>query len=352
MATTSSTHLNPPMIHTFIEKLKRGSQLTRQEAESTMEELLSGAVPDDDIIGLLSAMRARDYGVEELVGFATVMRKHAQPVFSRARRPPATLLDTCGTGGDGLNTFNISTAAAFVVAASGAAVAKHGNRAISSKCGSKEVLEALGARIEIPLQRMGDAIRDVGFGFLFAPAVHTAMRRVMAARRQLGGRTIFNLLGPLTNPAGASAQVLGVFSGDVLELEARALAELGIGRAFVVHGEDGLDEISLGGETQIAEIRDGNVNFYRVLPQDFGLAPVPLAALRGGDAQTNAAIIRRIFNGEAGPARGIVLANASAALVAAGLAGDFREGVIGAAKSIDSGAARAKLSEFVAFTKQ
>lgn len=340
------------MIRTLIEKLKRGAQLTRQEAESTMEELLSGQVPDDDIVGLLSAMRARDYSVPELVGFATVMRRHVQPVFSGALRPPAPLLDTCGTGGDGLNTFNISTAAAFLVAASGAAVAKHGNRAISSKCGSKEVLEALGARVEIPLERMGVAICDVGFGFLFAPAAHTAMRHVMEARRQLGGRTIFNLLGPLTNPAGASAQVLGVFSSDVVELEARALAELGIGHAFVVHGMDGLDEISLSGETQIAEIRDREVNLYRVLPEDFGLERVSLETLRGGDAQTNATIIRRIFDSEPGPTRDIVLANASAALVAAGLAANFREGVNRAAKSIDSGAARVKLAEFVAFTNQ
>lgn len=338
------------MIRTLIEKLEQGGQLTREQAEATMEELLSGQVPDDDIVRLLSAMRARDYSIAELVGFATVMRRHAQPVFSGPWRAPATLVDTCGTGGDGSNTFNISTAAAFVVAAAGAAVAKHGNRAISSKCGSKEVLEALGARIEIPLARMGAAISEVGFGFLFAPAAHTAMRHVMTARRQLGGRTIFNLLGPLTNPAGASAQVLGVFSAGVVELEARVLAELGVGHAFVVHGMDGLDEISLSGETQIAEVRDGNVRLLRVVPEDFGLERAPLETLRGGDAQTNAAVIRRIFDGEPGPPRDIVLANAAAALVAAGLAADFREGASRAAKLIDSGGARGKLAEFVTFT--
>jgi anthranilate phosphoribosyltransferase len=317
-----------------------------------MQELLAGRVPDDDIVRMLSAMRTRDYGVAELVGFATVMRQHAQPVFLEGWCAPARLVDTCGTGGDGSNTFNISTAAAFVVAAAGAPVAKHGNRAISSKCGSKEVLEALSARIEIPLTRMGAAICEVGFGFLFAPAAHTAMRHVMAARRRLGGRTIFNLLGPLTNPAGASAQVLGVFSADVVELEARALAELGVGHAFVVHGMDGLDEISLSGETQIAEVRDGNVRLFRVVPEDFGLDRAPLETLRGGDAKTNAAVIHRIFEGRPGPPRDIVRANAAAALVAAGLAADFREGARHAGKVIDSGGARDKLAQFVNFTNQ
>jgi anthranilate phosphoribosyltransferase len=340
------------MIATLIEHLERGARLTRPEAEATMGELLSGRVPHDEILRLLIAMRARDYSIDEVVGFAAAMRRHAQPIFSSTWPAPATLVDTCGTGGDGSNTFNISTAAAFAVAAAGAAVAKHGNRSISSKCGSKEVLEALGARIEIPLERVGASICEVGFGFLFAPAVHTAMKHVMAARRQLGGRTIFNLLGPLTNPAGASVQVLGVFSAEVVELEARVLAELGVGHAFVVHGMEGLDEISISGETQMAEVRDGDVRLFRVVPEDFGLGRAPLEALRGGDAETNAAMIRQILNGELGPPRNIVLANAAAALVAAGLAGDFREGASRAAKLIDSGAARGKLTEFVRFTNQ
>src|ERR1700682_46831 len=340
------------MISTLIEHLERGARLTRDEAEATMEELLLGRVPHDDIVHLLIAMRSRDYVIDEVVGFATAMRRHAQPIFSSTWPAPATLVDTCGTGGDGLNTFNISTAAAFAVAAAGAAVAKHGNRAISSKCGSKEVLEALGARTEIPLERVGASICEVGFGFLFAPAVHTAMKHVMAARRQLGGRTIFNLLGPLTNPAGASAQVLGVFSAELVELEARALVALGVAHAFVVHGMEGLDEISLCGETQIAEVRDGNVRLFRIVPEDFGLERAPLEALRGGNAETNAAMIRQIFNGQPGPPRHIVLVNAAAALVAAGLVGDFREGASCAAKLIDSGAAHAKLAEFVSFTNQ
>jgi anthranilate phosphoribosyltransferase len=342
--------LNPFMIQTLIQNLENGGRLTREDAETCMEELLAGRVPDGEIVRLLGAMRARDYSIPELVGFATVMRQHALPVFSETSPAPANLVDTCGTGGDGSNTFNISTAAAFLAAAAGAAVAKHGNRAISSKCGSKEVLEALGARVEIPLPRMGAAICEVGFGFLFAPAAHAATRHVMAARRQLGGRTIFNLLGPLTNPAGATIQVVGVFSGNVIELQARALAELGVRRAFVVHGIDGLDEISISGETQIAEVRDGQVRIGRVAPEDFGLKRAPLESLCGGDATANAAIIRSIFDGKPGPPRDIVIANASATLVAAGLALDFREGASRAAKLIDSGDARAKLAAFVAFT--
>ncbi len=338
------------MMLTLIDNLENGGKLSRAEAEAAMEELLTGEVPDEEIMRLLRAMRSRDYSIAEIVGFATVMRRHAQPIFPGGLRAPAMLVDTCGTGGDGSNTFNISTATAFVVAATGAAVAKHGNRAISSRCGSKEVLEALGARVEIPLARMGAAICEVGFGFLFAPAAHTAMRHVMAARRQLAGRTIFNLLGPLTNPAGASAQIVGVFSESVVELEARALAELGAHRAFVVHGMDGLDEISISGETRVAEIRDGLVTVFSVAPEDFGVERAPLEPLRGGDAQTNAAIIGRIFDGEPGARRNIVLANASAALVAAARAADFREGAALAAKVIDSGAARGKLAEFVAFT--
>lgn len=338
------------MIGILIEILEKGHQLTRLQAETAMEELLTGAVPDADVVRLLAAMRMRDYGIAELVGFASVMRRHAQAVFSNKWRAPARLVDTCGTGGDGLNTFNVSTAAAFVIAASGAAVAKHGNRAISSKCGSKEVLEALGARVEIPLERMGAAICEVGFGFLFAPAAHTAMRHVMAARRQLKGQTIFNLLGPLTNPAGASAQIVGVFSADIVELQARALAELGVRHAFVVHGLDGLDEISVSGETLMAEIRDASVRLFRAVPEDFGLNRAPLEALRGGDAFTNAGMIRRIFHGEPGAPRDIVVANASAGLVAAGQAEDLREGASLAAKLIDSGGARDKLAEFVAFT--
>ena len=262
------------------------------------------------------------------------------------------LVDTCGTGGDAKGTFNISTAAAFVVAGAGVRVAKHGNRSFSSKCGSADVFEALGVNLDTPPQRIGAAIEQVGIGFLFAPAVHTAMRHATAARRQLGGRTVFNLLGPLTNPAGARAQVLGVFAAALTELLAGALAELGVERAFVVHGADGLDEISLSGETYLAEVRNATVRNCKVAPEDFGLRRAPVEALAGGDAATNAQIISRILNGEPGPPRDIVVANAAAALVAARRATDFNEGARLAAQAIDSGAARAKLDQLIAFMRE
>jgi anthranilate phosphoribosyltransferase len=338
------------MLAEAIEKAERLKGLTRGEAEAVTEELLSGRVETPEIVRLLAAMRARDSTVDEVVGFATVMRRHAQPVFTEGLRAPEMLVDTCGTGGDGSDTFNISTAAAFVVAGAGGRVAKHGTRSVSSRCGSADVLEALGAQIQVPFARMASAIHEVGIGFLFALTAHTAMRYAMPARKQLGGRTIFNLLGPLTNPAGASAQVLGVFSADVVELEARALAELGTRRAFVVHGEGGLDEISLSGETKIAEVRDGSVRMSRVAPEDFGVGRAPMQALRGGNPPQNAVAMRQILEGETGARRDVVLINAAAALVAAGIAEDFREGVALAGRTIDSGAARDKLAEFVSFT--
>ncbi len=337
------------MITEAIRKVEASESLTRREAEAAMEELLSGRASDAQIVALLSALRNKGETVEELVGFAVAMRRHAQPIFDSGRGPGGILVDTCGTGGDASGTFNISTAAAFVVAGAGVRVAKHGNRSISSKCGSADVLEALGVNLEVPPDRIGAAIEQVGIGFLFAPAVHTATRYAMAARRQLGGRTVFNLLGPLTNPAGASAQVLGVFAARLTELLAQALAELGVERAFVVHGSDGLDEISLSAPTYVTEVRSGTIRRYSVSPEDFGLVRAPLEAVAGGDAATNAEIVRTILQGEGGPRREIVLANAAAALVAAGRARDFREGVRVAAEAIDSGAARAKLDHLIAF---
>ncbi len=339
------------MLSEAIRKVEAGENLTRREAQAAMEELLSGRASDAEIVSLLAALRAKGETVDELVGFATAMRRHALPIFDSDRRPPGTLVDTCGTGGDAKGTFNISTAAAFVVAGAGVRVAKHGNRSFSSRCGSADALEALGVNLAVPLERIGAAIEQVGIGFLFAPAVHTAMKHAAAARRQLGGRTVFNLLGPLTNPAGASAQVLGVFAAALTEPLASALGELGVERAYVVHGADGLDEISLGSETHVAEARNGTVRSYRVAPEDFGLARAPLAALAGGDAAENARIIRRVLEGEPGPRREIVLANAAAALVAAGLAEGFLEGARIATQSIDSGGARAKLDQLVAFTR-
>lgn len=339
------------MIHDALEKLVAGKDLARGEADTAMEDVLAGRATDAQIAGLLTALRIKGETVEELVGFASAMRRHARPIFPAGRAPDNWLLvDTCGTGGDASGTFNISTAAAFVAAGAGARVAKHGNRSISSRCGSADVLEVLGVNLMLPPEWVGAALDQVGIGFLFAPALQTAMQHAMKARRDLRMRTVFNLLGPLTNPAGARAQVLGVFAVEWTERLAHALAELGVERAFVVHGSDGLDEISLSGETHVAEVRGGAVHCYRVAPADFGLSCAPREAIAGGDAKHNAEIIRRILDGERGPHRDIVLANAAAALVAAGRATDFLQGAGLAAGSIDSGAARAKLDDLVAFS--
>ena len=330
--------------------VEAGKILQREEAEAVMEELLSGQVETPEIVRLLAALNRRPVQVQELAGFASVMRRHATRVFAEGEAPPANMVDTCGTGGDGSNTFNISTAAAIVAAAAGARVAKHGNRAASSRSGSADVLEALGVRIDLPFERYGQAIREIGIGFLFAQAAHTATRHATPARKQIGVRTVFNLLGPLTNPAGAQSQVLGVFSADVMDLMAATLAELGVERAFVVHGEGGLDEISLAGETLIAEVSGGAVTRFVVKPEDFGVGRAPLESIGGGTAAENAALITRIFEDEAGPARDIVVVNAAAALVAAGVAGSFREAAGLASFVISSGAASDKLATLAAFT--
>jgi anthranilate phosphoribosyltransferase len=346
------------MIQQALEKISAGASLSRSEAEAAAEQILAGNATDAQIAALLTALRTKGETLDELVGFATAMRRHATPIFPAGHsKAEEALVDTCGTGGDASGTFNVSTAAAFVVAGAGVRVAKHGNRSISSRCGSADVLEQLGARIDLPAERVAQSIEEVGIGFLFAPAVHAATRHAMAARRELKTRSIFNLLGPLTNPAGASAQVVGVYSASVTELMARALGELGVRRAFVVHGADGLDEISISGETQIAELRDGTVRSYTVTPEDFGLRRAPLDAIRGGDAEQNAEIVRKILGRsmlyrDHGPHREIVLANAAAALVAAGRATDFLDGARLAAKSIDTGAAREKLEAFVAFSQR
>ena len=346
------------MIHHALDIVSSGEDLSRPEAESVMEQILSGRWTDSEIAELLSALRSKGESLDELVGFASAMRRHAAPIFpSPHRLVEEGLVDTCGTGGDLSGTFNISTAAAFVVAGAGVRVAKHGNRSISSHCGSADVLEQLGARIDLPPERIRRAIEEVGIGFLFAPAVHASTRHAMAARRQLKTRTIFNLLGPLTNPSQASAQLVGVYDSEVTELMARALGELGVKRAFVVHGAEGLDEISISGRTDVSELRNAVVRNYEVRPEDFGLRRAPPDSIRGGDARTNSEIIHKILGRsllyrEHTPHRDVVLANASAALVAAGKAADFRDGVRVAAESIDSGAAREKLDAFVAFTQQ
>jgi anthranilate phosphoribosyltransferase len=336
------------MMHSLIKKVETGSDLSRQEAELAMEEILSGRSDEESIVALLTALRSKGETVSELVGFARAMRLQVVPVFLNGSRPDELLVDTCGTGGDASGTFNISTAAAFVAAGAGVRVAKHGNRSISSKCGSADVLEALGVALDVPPERVGAAIHEIGIGFLYAPALHTAMRHAMPARRRLG-RTAFNLLGPLTNPAGARAQVAGVFSDKVVEKVALVLSELEVDRAFVVHGAGGLDEISLSGETTVGDVRHNAVSIYQVTPEDFGLERAPQEAISGGDVEQNSAHIHAIFSGEKGPRRDIVVANAAAAIVAAGRATDFLEGAQLAAASIDSGAAGNKLSALIAF---
>lgn len=339
------------MILEALKKAVANQDLTRGEADAAMEEILAGRATDAQIAGLLAALRVKGETVDELVGFATAMRRHARKIFPRRPATGEVLVDTCGTGGDGAGTFNVSTCAAFVVAGAGVRVAKHGNRSISSKCGSADVLEALGVNLDLAPGRVAVAIEKIGIGFLFAPAIHTAMRHAMRARRELGTRTVFNLLGPLTNPAGATAQVVGVYEAGVVELVARALGELGVIRAFVVHGADGLDEISLSGETRVAELRDGAVRTSMIVPESLGLRRAPVKAVAGGDAKRNARIIEGVLAGAQGPQRDIVLANAAAALVAAGRAGDFLEGVRLGAEAIDSGAAAEKLEALAAFSR-
>ena len=333
-----------------IERLESGQFFTGAEAEAVMDELLSGRAETPEIVRLLSALNRRPVQMQELSGFARAMRRNATPVFAAGETRQARMVDTCGTGGDGSNTFNISTAAAIVAAAAGARVAKHGNRAASSQSGSADVLEALGVRIDLPFERYGRAIREIGIGFLFAQAAHTAARHAAPARKQIGVRTVFNLLGPLTNPAGTQSQVMGVYSAEVIDLVAATLADLGIEHAFVVHGAGGLDEISLLGDTQVAEVKQGAIRRFTLTPEEFGVSRAPLEALRGGTAAENAAIIQSVLAGEAGPRREIVVINAAAALVAAGVAADFQEAAILAGEAILSGAAAAKLAALVAFT--
>ena len=340
------------MSQNLIETAEAGRVLSRLEAETFMEELLSGRIATPEIVRMLLALNQRAVSVDELAGFARVMRQHAAPVFAADEPRPTGLVDTCGTGGDETGTFNISTASAIIAAAAGARVAKHGNRSVSSRSGSADVLEALGVRIDLPMMAAGRSVREIGIGFLFAPAAHAAARHAAPARQQIGKRTIFNLLGPLTNPAGAEAQVLGVFSADIINTVAATLAELGTHHAFVVHGAGGLDEISLSGETQIAEVRNGTVRRFSVAPEDFGLSRASLESIRGGTPQENADLIHSLLAGEPGPRLDIVLANAAAALVVTGVAQDFRTAAEQARHAIASGEAQQKLERLKDFSQK
>jgi anthranilate phosphoribosyltransferase len=339
-----------------IEKLKLGQNLERQEAHAVMEELLSGRVPNEQIVALLIALRDKGETVGELVGFAEVMRGQSRQVLADAGVrveefiDSQALLDTCGTGGDRRGTANVSTATALVVAAAGVPVAKHGNRSISSRCGSADVLEALGVAIDLPLKNIPACLDDVGMVFLFAPHLHQAMKHVMNARRSIKSKTIFNLLGPVTNPLEASHQLTGVYDEARTEMLAESLGMVGTRRAIVVAGSDGLDEITVTGPTKLSEYDSGRILTRHVLPEDFGLPRARSESLAGGDPEHNARLLLQILDGEKNPLRDCVLANASAALVAAGKAGDFKEGVAVAAEAIDSGEASRTLRALVDFT--
>jgi anthranilate phosphoribosyltransferase len=343
-----------PIIADAVRALVERRHLSRIEAAGAMDAIMSGAATNAQIAAFLVALRMKGETVEELIGFAQVMRQKVVRVRTRGDEVAGLtgtdremLIDTCGTGGDASGTFNVSTATAFVVAGAGLKVAKHGNRSSSTLCGSADVVETLGISLELSPAQVGRCIDEIGIGFMYAPLLHTAMKHVMPARREIGVRTVFNLLGPLTNPAGANAQVIGVASAGLTEPLARVLAELGTIRAFVVHGADGLDEISNTGESQISEVHEGVVRSSRVRPEDFGLPRAAIRDLRGGDRGENAQIIRLVLGGEPGPRRDIVLMNAAAALVAGGKARDLKEGVGIASQSIDSGAAASKLAALV-----
>lgn len=335
------------MINEAIQKLADQENLTELEARASMEEIMAGQATDAQIAGFLTALRMKGETAPELIGFARVMREKAEPLWDGEA---LAVLDTCGTGGDRSGTFNISTAAAFVVAGAGIRVAKHGNRSMTGRCGSADVMEALRIDIQMPIERLRRAIRDVGIGFLFAPRFHSSMKHVMPVRAQLKIRTVFNILGPLANPAGACFQVVGVFSPSVMDLMAEALRGLGLDCAFVVHGADGVDEISISAETNVVEMRRGQIRKFAIHPEEFGLPLAKAEAIHGGDAPANARIIEALLQGEKGPRRDVVLLNAAAGIVACSAAATWKEAIRVAEHSIDSGAASKKLKELREFT--
>ena len=328
------------MFAPLLETLRRHEDLTTAEAARAMGQIMDGAAQPSHMAALLMALALKGERPSEMVGFARTMRERAVPL----PRPVPDVFDTCGTGGDGAHTFNVSTAAALVLAGAGVKVAKHGNRAVSSKSGSADVLEALGLNLEAPADRVLDALERANFAFFYAPVWHPSMRHAGPTRRELGVRTAFNLLGPLTNPAGATRQLIGVSRPEHTELVARSLGELGAERAWVVHGAGGLDELSTLGHTKVSELRGGAVNTFYVHPADAGIAVADASALAGGDAADNAGMVERLFDGERGPRRDVVLLNAGAALLVAGRVTTLTEGVARAAASIDEGRARAALA--------
>jgi anthranilate phosphoribosyltransferase len=335
------------MFSTFIDKLTRHEDLTAEEAAAAMTEIMGGRAAPAHIAGFLTGLAMKGERPIEIVGLARAMRAHAVPLS----KPYADTFDTCGTGGDRSGTFNISSCTAVVVAACGVPVAKHGNRSASSEAGGADVYEALGVRITAPPAIVERCLTEAGVGFFFAPTFHPSMRHAASVRRELGVRTAFNLLGPLTNPAGATRQLVGVSRPEFTELLARALMLLGTKRAWVVHGADGIDELTTTGYTKISECRDGAVNTFYLHPADVGLAKAPAGALQGGDAQQNATIIAHVLDGDVGPARDVVLLNSGAALFIAGVVPSVQAGIARASQAIDGGHARRTLERLVEISR-
>jgi anthranilate phosphoribosyltransferase len=331
------------MIKEAIDKAVRKIDLREAEMMAAMEEIMEGNATPAQIAALITALRMKGETVEEVTGAARIMRQKATHVNACA----TTIVDTCGTGGDSRNTFNISTTTAIVVAAAGIIVAKHGNRAVSSGCGSADVLEALGVNVSAGQEIVEECIQQIGIGFLFAPKLHGAMKYAIGPRREIGIRTIFNMLGPLTNPAGATAQLLGVYDPKLTEMFAGVLKNMGTKRAFVVHGSDGLDEATITGETRVAELKDGIITTYNINPVDYFGKTYPLDDIRGGDPTVNAQIVRDVLSGTQGACRDVVLLNAGLAIVAGEKAKDIKEGIKIAADCIDSGATIKKLQALI-----
>jgi anthranilate phosphoribosyltransferase len=347
------------MIKNAISKVVLQQDLVETEMIEVMNQIMGGEATQAQVGAFITALRMKGETIEEITGAARVMRDHATPIRvgkaldidrEEINLDRETILDTCGTGGSGTKSFNISTTVAFVVSACGVKVAKHGNRSISSACGSADVLEALGVNLNVTPEQVESCINEVGVGFLFAPALHGAMKHAIGPRREIGIRTIFNILGPLTNPAGADRQVLGVYDEKLVEVLAKVLVKLGCQRGFVVHGQDGMDEITLTGPTRVAEINEGQVTLSTIEPEDFGLRRCLLSDLQGGDAEENAAIVRDVLAGAEGPKRDVVLLNAAYALVAAGIAESVDAGLQKARNMIDEGLAKAKLEGLVNLT--
>ncbi|MDM8525080.1 anthranilate phosphoribosyltransferase [Desulfococcaceae bacterium HSG8] len=336
------------MFRENLSKIVQRTDLNEAEMAEMITEIFSGNITDAQVGAMMAALATKGETFEELAGAATAMRRKAK----RIQTSSSVVVDTCGTGGDGAHTFNISTTTAFVVAGCGVTVAKHGNRSISSKCGSADLLEVLGVKLDTAPEIVEEAVQEIGIGFLFAPLYHSAMRYAANARKEVGLRSIFNMLGPLTNPAGANCQLIGVYAPELTEMFANALQLMGTKRAFVVHGHDGLDEISVCASTRVSELRDGLIRTYDINPGQFFGEQADPESLVGGTPEENADITKKILSGEKGPRRDVVLLNASAALVAAGKAGDFEEGIRMAGTSVDEGAAARKLEELASFTQE